>query len=181
MRVPDVFYNIVVGSTEDCTSLLDLGCGDMILTEFIHHYSQLKVTGIDTVDSNLSRLPVKLYDGKRIPFPDKTFDATMVAYVLHHCRDISAVLSEMKRVTTRKLIVFEEVYERGPSRQLLKLHDCGNRLLSTRMNIPCNFLRIGQWYELFESVGLKVEKCTRIYQYPMLNVTYQVLFVLKVK
>lgn len=105
----------------------------------------------------------------------------MVAYVLHHCNDISAVLKRKKRVTTRKLIVFEEVYERGPSRQLLKLHDYGNRFLSTKMNIPCNFLRIGQWHELFESLGLEVEKCTLIYQYPMLNVTHQVLFELTVK
>jgi hypothetical protein len=66
------------------------------------------------------------------------------------------------------------------ARQLLKLHDCANRLLSTKMNIPCNFLRIGQWYELFGSLGLKIEKCTRIYQYPMLDVTHQVLFELTV-
>ncbi len=152
----------------------------MILTEFIHRHSRLNVTGIDTVDSNLSHLPVILYDGEQIPFPDKTFDATMVSYVLHHCNDISAVLREIKRVTTRKLIVFEEIYKRDTSRRILKLHDFGNRFLSTKMNIPCNFLRIEQWYGLFEDLGLRVENCTRIYQYPMLNITHQVLFDLTV-
>lgn len=170
----------IVDCTKGCTSLLDLGCGDMILTEFLHHHSALKVTGVDMVDSNLSHLPVILYDGDKIPFPDGTFDATMVAYVLHHCLDISAVLREMARVTSRKLIVFEEVYTRGAAKRILQLHDFGNRFLSTKMNIPCNFMRMEQWYDLFASLGLKVEKTTRIYQYPMLNMTHQVLFELTV-
>ena len=171
---------IIVKSTNDCSSLLDLGCGDMILTEFIHNNSDLRVTGIDTVDSNLSRLPVLLYDGDRIPFPDRSFDATMVAYVLHHCQDIAAVLSEMKRVTARKLIVFEEIYHRRISKYVLNTHDFGNRFLSTKMEIPCNFMKIEQWYDVFASLDLKVDKCTRIYQYPILNLTHQVLFELSV-
>ena len=173
--------NHIIGATEDCTSMLDLGCGDMILTEYLHHHSNLQVTGIDTIDSNLSHLPVQLYDGDRIPFPDGTFDVAMVAYVLHHCRDISAVLSEMKRVTARKLLVFEEIYNRGISRSILTMHDFGNRFLSTKMNIPCNFLRIEQWYDCFAACGLKVEKCMRIYQYPVLNLTHQVMFELSVE
>jgi len=152
----------------------------MILTEFLHHHTELQVTGLDTVDSNLSRLPVTLYDGDRIPFDDRAFDATMVAYVLHHCGDISAVLREMKRVTARKLIVFEEVYAHDVSRRILHLHDFGNRLLSTKMNIPCNFMRTDQWYGLFATLGLSLEKCTRIYQYPVLNLTHQLLFELTI-
>lgn len=174
-------YKHIINASKDCTSLLDLGCGDMILTEFMHHHSELKVTGIDTINSNLSHLPVLIYDGKEIPFPDKTFDASMVAYVLHHCNDIAAVLREMKRVTTRKIIVFEEIYRSGAARQILKMHDFGNRFLSTKMNIPCNFMKIEQWYDLFSIVGLKVEKCTRIYQYPIMNLTHQVMFELTVK
>jgi ubiquinone/menaquinone biosynthesis C-methylase UbiE len=171
----------IVASTKDCTSLLDFGCGDMILTEFVHHYSDIDVTGIDTIDSNLSRLPVTLYDGDRIPYSDKSFDATMVAYVLHHCSDISAVLGEIKRVTKRKILVFEEVYINNVSRHILQIHDFGNRFLSSKMNIPCNFLRIDQWYDTFANLGLKVEKCTRIYQYPMLNLTHQILFELTIE
>jgi ubiquinone/menaquinone biosynthesis C-methylase UbiE len=171
----------IVDSTKNCTSLLDLGCGDMILTEFVHHNSEMNVTGIDTIDSNLSHLPVTLYDGNRIPFLDNTFDATMVAYVLHHCSDISAVLREIKRVTNRKILVFEEIYDHRVSRHILQMHDFGNWLLSSKMKIPCNFLRIEQWYDTFADLGLKVEKCTRIYQYPMLNLTHQVLFELTIQ
>lgn len=166
----------IIDSTTGCTSLLDLGCGDMILTEHIHKRSDLAVTGIDTVNSNLSHLPLTIYNGDTIPFPDKSFDATMVAYVLHHCIDIPSVLREMKRVTSKKLIIFEEVYRSDASRRVLQLHDLGNRLLSSKMNIPCNFMKIEQWYDLFTKHGLNVEKCTRIHQYPMLNLTHQVLF-----
>lgn len=170
----------IINSTKECTSLLDLGCGDMILTEFLHQHSGLKVTGIDTVDSNLSRLPLYLYDGDQIPFADNTFDASMVAYVLHHCHDIPAVLSEMKRVTKKKVVIFEEIYDHGLAKYILNMHDFGNRFLSTKMNIPCNFMKIGQWYDLFAKMGLNVDTCTRVYQYPMLNLTHQVLFELSV-
>ena len=171
----------VMNSTKNCRSLLDPGCGDMIFTEFIHSTSGLKVNGVDMIDSNLSHLPVRLYNGDVLPFHDKTFDAAMVAYVLHHCHDIAAVLREMMRVTTRKLIVFEEVYKRSTSRCVLNLHDFGNRFLSSKMNIPYNFLRIEEWYELFGELGLNVVNCTRVYQYPVLNMTHQVLFELQIE
>ena len=135
---------------------------------------------MDTIDTNLSRLPVVLYDGDKIPFSDKSFDATMVAYVLHHCADIPSVLREMKRVTSRKLIIFEEIYSRSLSRRLLHLHDFGNRFLSSKMNIPCNFMKIEQWLDQFAALGLRVDRCTRIHQYPILNLTHQVLFELTI-
>ena len=153
----------------------------MILTEYLHHHSGMHITGIDTVDSNLSHLPVILYDGDRIPFADGEFDASMVAYVLHHCHDISAVLTEMKRVTTRKLIIFEEIYNHRIARCVLNTHDLGNRFLSSKMKIPCNFMKMEQWYHLFATLGLKVDKCTRIYQYPVFNLTHQVLFELSLR
>jgi SAM-dependent methyltransferase len=171
----------ITGALEGCSSLLDLGCGDMILTEYLHANTGLTLTAVDTIDSNLSRLPVIIYDGDRLPFGDRSFDATMVAYVLHHCSDIRAVLSEIRRVSARKIIIMEEVYENGIAEKKLHLHDFGNRFLSTSMKIPCNFLKIGEWNQLFADLGLHVENCTRIYQYPMLNVTHQVLFELRVE
>jgi ubiquinone/menaquinone biosynthesis C-methylase UbiE len=152
----------------------------MILTEYLQSNTRLSLTAVDTIDSNLSSLPVIIYNGDRLPFGDRSFDATMVAYVLHHCTDIKAVLKEIKRVSARKIIIMEEVYESGIAEKKLHLHDFGNRFLSTSMRIPCNFLKIEQWHALFADLGLHVVKCTRIYQYPMLNVTHQVLFELRV-
>jgi SAM-dependent methyltransferase len=160
----------------DCSSLLDLGCGDMILTEYLKQVSGMSITALDTVDSNLSRLPLQLYDGVKIPFHDKFFEATMVSFVLHHCTDIQSVLSEIKRVTSKKIIIMEEIFDSGIAKRVLHLHDFGNRFLSSKMHIPLNFLRIEEWHDEFEKIGLKLTNYSRIYQYPRFNLTHQVLF-----
>jgi SAM-dependent methyltransferase len=166
----------IIRALGNCTSLLDLGCGDMILTEVLQRQSPVSITALDTVDSNLSGLPLILYNGGAIPFDNHTFDATMVAYVLHHCSNIPLVLQEIKRVTRKKIIILEEIYQGKLAEKILHLHDSGNRFLSTKMHIPCNFLKIEQWLEVFAELDLHVEKCTRIYQYPFLNLTHQLLF-----
>lgn len=170
----------ILNALSGCTTLLDLGCGDMILTESLHQQSDIQLTAVDTVDTNLSHLPVFLYNGNTIPFPDNTFDATMVAYVLHHCSDITAVLREIKRVTSKRIIIMEEVYKGRVAEKILHLHDSGNRFLSTKMKIPCNFMKIEQWHEAFVALNLTVRTSERIYQYPTMNVTHQVFFELDV-
>jgi hypothetical protein len=105
----------------------------------------------------------------------------MVSFVLHHCTDIKSVLSEIKRVTSKKIIIMEEIYQSTISEKVLHLHDFGNRFLSSKMDIPLNFLRIEQWHEQFNGVGLELTNCTRIYQYGLFNLTHQVLFELSVR
>lgn len=166
---------------DTCTTVLDLGCGDMILTEYMQRTTKLSITALDTVDSNLSQMPLTIYDGDRIPFADRSFDATMVAYVLHHCTDIRAVLKEIKRVSSKRIIILEEIYSNTFAEKMLHLHDFGNRFLSTKMDIPCNFLKIEEWHTLFTELGLRVEKSSRIFQYPFFNMTKQILFELVVE
>jgi ubiquinone/menaquinone biosynthesis C-methylase UbiE len=164
----------------DCSSLLDLGCGDMILTEYLKQVSGISIAALDTVDSNLSHLPLLLYNGVEIPFHDKFFEATMVSFVLHHCTDIQSVLSEIKRVTSKKIIIMEEIFDSSIAKQVLHLHDFGNRFLSSKMRIPLNFLRIEQWMNEFDKLGCRLTNCSRIYQYPRINLTHQVLFELSI-
>ena len=46
--------------------------------------------------------PVLAYDGRRIPFPDDTFDAVFSSNVLEHVVDLPRVLSELRRVCRRQ-------------------------------------------------------------------------------
>jgi len=170
----------IMDSLEDCSNLIDFGCGDMILTECIDSMTDKEVVGVDTVNSNLSKLPLILYDGNRLPFDDKSIDAALVAFVLHHCSDISKMLAELKRVTKKKIIVLEEVYKNFLTQKILHYHDFGNRLLSSKMEIPLNFLTHDAWIETFREQNLSVNKSFRIYQYPMMNLTHQIYFELGV-
>lgn len=167
----------IFDAIHNCSTILDFGCGDMILTEFLKQKSpQRKFVGIDTLDSNLSSLPVLLYDGTRLPFETKSFDAIIVGFVLHHCQNISAVLEEIKRVAIKKIIILEEVYKCSFSKKLLHCHDFGNRLISWKMNIPLNFLTHEDWIDTFKKLDLSIKSTYRIYQYPLFNLTHQVFF-----
>ncbi len=171
----------IMDSLEDCSNLIDLGCGDMILTECIDSMTDKEVLGVDTVNSNLTKLPLIIYDGSRLPFDDKSIDAALVAFVLHHCDDIQKMLSELKRVTKKKIIVLEEVYKNFVTQKILHCHDFGNRLLSSKMEIPLNFLTHDAWMKTFRELNLQVNKSFRIYQYPMMNLTHQIFFELGVQ
>jgi len=153
----------------------------MILTDFLQRNSSITITPLDTVDSNLSHLPLTIYDGSHIPFADKSFDATLVSFVLHHCNDIPSVLEEIVRVTKHKVIILEEIYGGPVSKMLLYMHDHGNRFLSSKMDIPLNFLSIAKWTETFYGMNLEVIQNKRIFQYPFLNLTHQVMFELQVR
>lgn len=57
----------------------------------------------------INKADVLIYDGKNIPFADQAFDCAVCTYVLHHTPSPLAVLSELKRVAKR-IIIIEETY-----------------------------------------------------------------------
>lgn len=94
-------------------SLLDFGCGDLSLSEGIYNLnSKLQITGIDVVEfPHWSKVVAFLkYDGKKIPFKEKTFDFVIVYHVLHHTSDPQMMFKECLRVTKYKLLLIEPVY-----------------------------------------------------------------------
>jgi SAM-dependent methyltransferase len=84
--------------------LLDVGCGDKPYEHlFLPHVdSYLGVEHEATyAATNASARPVKadvLYDGKRLPFEDKTFDTVLSVQVLEHTPRPGDLISEMARV-----------------------------------------------------------------------------------
>lgn len=52
-----------------------------------------------------------LYDGKTIPFQDDAFEASVAMYVLHHTPNPESLLKEMKRVSEKRVILVEELYQ----------------------------------------------------------------------
>ena len=52
-----------------------------------------------------------LYDGRHMPFETGAFEVSIAMYVLHHTPDFRVVLSEMKRVSTKRIILVEELYD----------------------------------------------------------------------
>lgn len=102
--------------------VLDLGAGNCRVSRRLRAEG-LDMTAVDVSDYNATDLPLKRYDGKRLPFEDGAFDAVMINSVLHHCDDPDAVLREALRVSRSRLHVLEDLYSNWAGLQILKFND----------------------------------------------------------
>lgn len=89
--------------------ILKVGNGLGYLSSFISgKHKNLEVIDIEV--NKLSKNKVKIYNGLDFPYKDKAFDCSLCIFVLHHTRNPLKVISEMKRVSKR-IIILEETYD----------------------------------------------------------------------
>ena len=98
----------------DPQSLLDVGCGEGVLTEQWARRVEGRVVGIDLDDPQLHaewakrqapNLEYKVMKAENLPFGDDEFDAATAIEVLEHVPDPEHTVAEMARVAQRHLIV----------------------------------------------------------------------------
>ena len=95
---------------------------------------------------------VIVYDGKTIPFSDNSFDTTMVNFILHHTDDPEAILREVIRVSTKYIIIAEDIVDSWFDKYLGLLHAV------TYDGIPCknNFYDSEKWATIFKNLELEI-------------------------
>jgi SAM-dependent methyltransferase len=95
-------------------SILDVGCGEGVLTEQWARAIDGRVVGVDLDDPklrgewerrSLPNLEFRTSLGDSLPYADREFDAVTAMEVLEHVPDADAVLAEMARVASRWLLV----------------------------------------------------------------------------
>jgi ubiquinone/menaquinone biosynthesis C-methylase UbiE len=99
----------------DLSSVLDVGCGTgRAIKYFLEEHPQIRIHGIEPVDAMIQRavhtngVPADLITqgfGEALPFPDKSFDATLECGMLHHVREPNRVLQEMMRVSRKAIFL----------------------------------------------------------------------------
>ncbi len=97
----------------DPQSLVDVGCGEGILSERIARRFGCPVVGLDLDDPKLREhwrqrrapgLEFVAGDGHQLPFDDKAFDCAAAIEVLEHVPDPHKTLAEMRRVARRYIV-----------------------------------------------------------------------------
>jgi ubiquinone/menaquinone biosynthesis C-methylase UbiE len=103
------------------TRLLEVGCGVGAQTEILlRRFPELHVTGVDrsptqlaTAERNLgatawceSRYALRQADAADLPFPERSFDAAYLCWVLEHMPSPARVLSEVRRVLSPGATVY---------------------------------------------------------------------------
>ena len=113
-----------------------------------------------------SFIPIQLFDGQTIPFPDAAFDAVTFVDVLHHTDDPSVLLHEARRAS-RGIVLIKDHYADGVGAPLtLRLMDwVGNAPHGVRL--PYNYWTRSQWQRAWEQQGLDAARvATELALYP---------------
>jgi SAM-dependent methyltransferase len=134
--------------------ILDLGCGSGIFGKKIKEKFKREIVGIDIVDKRVVDVPFKIYNGKKIPFPENYFDLVIISFVLHHTQDPISILKEARRVGKR-LIIFEDLPEGIFGKIYCFLHWISWNLFFGK-SPKFNFHKTKEWKEIFKNLGLKL-------------------------
>lgn len=135
--------------------ILDLGCGTGHIAARVRQDYKAEIQGVDVARTHEADVPFCLFDGNALPFPDGSFDTTLIIYVLHHSMNPAQLLAEAKRVTSEYIIVYEDIYKTIVDQLLLCSYHWLASPLSTLHRRP-KFMKESSWVSLFESVGLQL-------------------------
>lgn len=134
--------------------VLDVGCGNGFIA---HHLSAMlgaRVVGIDVMQSTEAPIDFHHFNGERIPLADRSVDAVLLCYVLHHAQDVRRVLNEARRVLRDggQVIIYEDIPKTSWDRIVCAIHDRHWRERTGR----CTFRNELEWQQLFESSGFEI-------------------------
>lgn len=157
-RYDDVIYDLLAPHITG-KNILSVGCGQGTVERLLEERLGVRMTGAEIAQYKEQKIETRIFDGKKLPFADKTFTTTLFVYMLHHTpnsKRIEALLAEAKRVTKGTILILDHTYSTPLDRFLLKAWDY---LMNVPFHVPVpfNFLRMTEWRALFEKLNLKIE------------------------
>lgn len=135
--------------------VLDIGLGNGYVAKQIRDHFKVYMEGVDIIDYNETGIKNTMYDGLNLPFKDKSFDCSIILQTLHHCTDQIQVLKEAKRVSRKRIIIMEDVYNNKFEKLMTFLHDY---ISNKRKGVDCPyyFHNKAEWNAIFKKLGLKI-------------------------
>ena len=148
---------------------LDVGCGSGELAKKIQDICpDIRMSGVEVLVRENTAINVTKFDGKRLPFEDKSYDFTMLVDVLHHTDDPAVLIRECVRVSRQFILIKDHLCESWWDRVRLRFMDwVGNR--GYDVYLPYNYLSQKNWDKLYQIGGVVCEaKVTKLnlYSYP---------------
>ncbi|HEX3280070.1 MAG TPA: class I SAM-dependent methyltransferase [Pyrinomonadaceae bacterium] len=134
--------------------ILDVGCGNGYIAQHLAGLLGSYVLGIDVDGQPEAPVNFRRYDGKRFPAGDRSFEAVLFCYVLHHAQDVATILSELKRVLRDDglVVIYEDIPATWWDRLFCEIH---NRQWRGRTG-KCTFRGDANWREMFEAAGFEI-------------------------
>lgn len=146
------------------SQVLDIGGGWGFYVEPLERYRRCEVTVLDVREPSFRKAPVVTYEESgTIPFPDRSFDVTLLVTMLHHASFPAKVLTEARRVTREVVIVVEDLYRSPLGRIWTIVRDSFYNL--EFFGHPRQFMKKEEWTRLFRSLGFRIEFQKEIYTF----------------
>lgn len=138
--------------------VLDVGAGNGLIGETIAAlFPGKSVVGVDVASRSLPKLSIPLirFDGRRLPFADRSFDCALFCNVLHHVKPAArtGLLREALRVTGGKPVLIKDHLAGRPldGSRLWLLDVLGNAPRGAM--VSAQYLGELQWEDLLREVG----------------------------
>jgi SAM-dependent methyltransferase len=147
--------------------LLDVGCGDGTIGNLIAQIRpDVNVRGVEVMVRSGCKIDCEAFDGSSLPFGDRSFDACILADVLHHTTDVSKLLCEAARVSRSCVLIKDHLNENSLDDVTLRFMDwVGNR--PHGVGNTYNYQSRDQWSEHFAKCGLvEADWTTHVPLYP---------------
>ena len=168
--------SIIIGAYKGWLSnadkVLDIGCGNAVVTEEIRKYFSCPVTGTDIQDYRKRDIPFRcIVEPDKLPFKNKEFSVCMFNDVLHHCYKQEELINDALRVADRVLI-----FEMEPTMISKFLDYAINQIHNRKMPIPLKIRRSTEWLDFFKSldfIDLEYRPVKRPVFYPFINYAFQ--------
>jgi len=134
--------------------LLDVGCGDGTLGALLQQsVPGLRVTGVEVLPREGCPIECHAFDGRHLPFPDRSFDGCLFVDVLHHTDDPFAILEDACRVSRDFVLIKDHLAETPWDHWRLRFMDwVGNR--PHGVVLPYAYLSRVKWRDLFDRLKL---------------------------
>jgi SAM-dependent methyltransferase len=134
--------------------ILDLGTGNGGLCKSLREMGH-DVQPCDVKDiSFFPEVQPLIYNGQRLPFENGAFDTTLLITVLHHTPQPDAVLDEAIRVSSRRIVVMEDIYKNPVQKYLTWFTD--SLVNMEFVGHPHTNRSDRRWQKTFASKGLQV-------------------------
>lgn len=139
-------------------TVLDVGCGDGLIAKLIMgQRPDVRIEGIDVLVRAQTHIPVRAFDGARIPHSDRSFDVVMFVDVLHHTDDPMVLLREAVRVARKAVVLKDHCRDGWLAGPTLRFMDwVGNARHG--VVLPYNYWPKSRWSEAFGALRLTTEE-----------------------
>lgn len=153
--------------------IIDIGSGTGDVTFLLKQIGK-DVVPVDVSDFHGPRLvKTTIYNGKELPFPDKSFDTALLLMVLHHTPNPDVVFSEASRVA-KEIVVIETSFTTPISRWFTIVSDT---LANLRLKaFWSSYKTDAKWREFFIKRNYKIIKTKKYHDrnfgLPFLHISY---------